>query len=183
VDLGLITDENGRREYFDNTVGIGFDTVVTIRSHKLPVLRGFAMYLTAVVQTILFNHDPMLMKVEVDGEKWEEEALMFTLCNGPREGGGFIIAPGARLEDGVLDYGLVKKCGRLKMFRLLPEFLKGTHTGFPEVKMGQGKAFSIRSDRPMYIHADGEIFTSFGSQLKGVKFEILPNALQVIRAL
>src|SRR5690606_27440178 len=36
VDIGLMTDEHGRREYFDNTLGIGFDAVVTIRSHKLP---------------------------------------------------------------------------------------------------------------------------------------------------
>ncbi len=34
VDIGLMTDEHGRREYFDNTLGIGFDAVVTIRSHK-----------------------------------------------------------------------------------------------------------------------------------------------------
>jgi hypothetical protein len=33
----------------------------------------------------------------------------------------------------------------------------------------------------MYIHADGEIFTSFGSNLKGLSFEVLPNALQVVR--
>ena len=58
VDVGLLTDENGRQEYFDNTVGIGFDAVVPIRSHKLPVVRGFLMYLTAVIQTILLNHDP-----------------------------------------------------------------------------------------------------------------------------
>src|SRR5512144_2322715 len=33
VDLGLMIDEHGKKEYFDNTLGIGFDTIVTIRSH------------------------------------------------------------------------------------------------------------------------------------------------------
>ena len=55
VDIGLMTDEHGRKEYFDNTLGIGFDAVVTIRSHKLPIVKGFLMYLTAVIQTILLN--------------------------------------------------------------------------------------------------------------------------------
>jgi YegS/Rv2252/BmrU family lipid kinase len=181
VDIIRMTDENGRVEYLDNTVGIGFDAVVTIRSHKLPVVRGFLMYLTAVIQTILLNHDPALMKIESDGELWQEEAMMLTLCNGPREGGGFIIAPDANMNDGIIDFALVKKCGRLMMFRLLPEFLKGTHIGFPQIKMGKCKTLSVRADRPLYIHADGEIFTSFGSNLKGLSFEILPKVIQVVK--
>ena len=67
VDLGLLTDDHGRREYFDNTLGIGFDTVVTIRSHRLRLLRGFLMYLTAVIQTIVLNHEPILMQIDSDG--------------------------------------------------------------------------------------------------------------------
>ena len=47
------------KEYFDNTLGIGFGAVVTIRSHKLPILRGFLMYLTAVIQTIILDHNPI----------------------------------------------------------------------------------------------------------------------------
>ena len=89
VDIGLMTDENGRSEFFDNTLGIGFDAVVTIRSHKLPIVKGFLMYLTAVIQTIILNHNPMTMNVETDTETWEDKVIMLTLCNGPREGGGF----------------------------------------------------------------------------------------------
>ena len=96
VDIGLMIDENGRREFFDNTIGIGFDAVVTIRSHRLPVVRGFLMYLTAVIQTILLNHHPVRLKVTGEGLDWEESALMFVLCNGAREGGGFVIAPARR---------------------------------------------------------------------------------------
>ncbi|GAB4481093.1 MAG: diacylglycerol kinase family lipid kinase [Anaerolineales bacterium] len=180
VDIGRMTDENGRVEYFDNTLGIGFDAVVTIRSHKLPVLRGFAMYLTAVIQTILLNHDPAHMRIQADENVWEEDAILFTLCNGPREGGGFVVAPRANNRDGLLDYMLVKKCSRAAMFRLLPEVMRGTHEQFPQVRFGQCKTFSLQADRPLYIHADGEIYTSFGSNLRGLHFEILPAALNVI---
>jgi YegS/Rv2252/BmrU family lipid kinase len=181
VDMIRMVDENGRVEYIDNTVGIGFDAVVTIRSHKLPIVRGFMMYLTAVIQTILLNHHPALMEIDSDSEKWQETALMFTLCNGAREGGGFIIAPNAKMTDGILDFALVRKCGRLTMFRLLPEFMRGTHMRFPQIKMGQCKTLSIHADRPMYIHADGEIFTSFGSNLRGLTFDVIPNGLRVVK--
>lgn len=181
VDIGLMTDENGRQEYFDNTVGIGFDAVVTIRSHKLPLLRGFLMYLTAVIQTIIFNHKPAKMTIQADEERIEQSNLMVTVCNGPREGGGFIIAPDAKNNDGILDYALVSKCSRPMMFRLIPEFMNGTHGRFDLVKLGTCKKFSLTSELPVYIHADGEIYTSFGSDLHKVDFEILPGALKVVK--
>jgi len=181
VDMALLTDENGRKEYFDNTIGIGFDAVVTIRSHKLPIVKGFLMYLTAVIQTIILNHNPAQMKIETDMEKIEIGALMVTLCNGPREGGGFIIAPEAKNDDGKLDYAIVTTVSRAMMFRLVPEFMNGTHPRFKQIRMGEFKKLTLTSDLPLYIHADGEIFTSFGSNLKKIDVEILPQALRVVK--
>ena len=180
IDIGLMTDEHGRKEYFDNTLGIGFDAVVTIRSHKLPIVKGFLMYLTAVIQTIILNHNPAKMQIVTESEKWEENVIMLTLCNGPREGGGFMLSPDSKNNDGKMEYLTVNKVSRGMMFRLVPEFMKGTHMRFKQVRMGEFKTFAITSDIPLYIHADGEIFTSFGSNLRKVNIEILPQALKVI---
>jgi len=181
LDLGLMTDEHGRKEYFDNTLGIGFGAMVTIRSHQLPLLRGFLMYLTSVIQTILLDHNPMKMQIEVDGKKMEESIIYLILCNGPREGGGFLIAPDAKIDDGLLDYVMITNVSRLKMFRIVPEVMKGTHGRFKEVTMNKCKKFTLTADRPLYIHADGEIFSGPGTDIRQVSFEILPNALKVIR--
>ena len=181
IDLGLLTDEDGRKEYFDNTLGLGFDAVVTIRSHKLPIVRGFLMYLTAVIQTIILNFDPMGLHVETESETWDLPTLMLTLCNGPREGGGFLVAPEARLDDGLLHYATIRKVSRPMMFRLIPEVMKGTHGRFKPVRMGTCRKMSMTSDRPIYIHADGEIYTGFGSNLRQLSIEVVPNALRVVR--
>jgi diacylglycerol kinase (ATP) len=181
VDIGLITDEHGRTEYFDNTLGIGFDAVVTIRSHKLPIVKGFLMYLTAVIQTIILNHNAAKMQIETDTKKWEQEVIMLTLCNGPREGGGFMLSPNSKNNDGKMEFLTVTKLSRATMFRLVPEFLKGTHMRFKQVQMGEFKTFSLTSDLPLYIHADGEIYTSFGSNLRKASVEILPKALKVVK--
>lgn len=181
MDLGLLVDEYGRKEYFDNSIGIGFDTIVTIHSHKLPLLRGVLMYFAAVIQTIILNHDPANMQMEIDGEKSTQENQMVVVCNGPREGGGFMIAPDAKPDDGFLNYTIIRKVGRAMMFRLLPEVMKGTHGKFPQVRQGGCKKFSLTSDKPLYIHTDGEVFTSFGSNVKRLTVEILPNALRVVK--
>jgi diacylglycerol kinase (ATP) len=181
VDLGLMIDEHGRREYFDNTLGIGFGAVVTIRSHKLPVLRGFLMYLTAVIQTIILDHNPMAMQIETDDQKWEQSVIYLVICNGPREGGGFLIAPEAKIDDGLFHYAMITNVSRAMMFRIVPEVMKGTHGRFKQVRMGTCKKFTLSADRPLYIHADGEIFTGPGTDLRKVSFEILPKALRVVR--
>ena len=67
------------------------------------------------------------------------------------------------------------------MFRLVPEVMKGTHGNFEPVTIGSCTRMSVKADRPMYIHADGEIYTGFGSNLRSVSFEVLPGALQVVR--
>jgi len=181
VDLGLMTDQNGRREYFDNTLGIGFGAVVTIRSHRLPVLRGFLMYLTSVIQTIVLDHNPIHMHIETDDEKWDQKVIYLVICNGPREGGGFLIAPEAKIDDGIFHYAMITDVSRAMMFRIVPEVMKGTHGRFKQVKMGTCKKFSLTANRPLYIHADGEIFTGPGTDLRNVSFEILPYALKVVK--
>jgi diacylglycerol kinase (ATP) len=181
VDLGLMTDEHGHKEYFDNTLGIGFGAVVTIRSHKLPVLRGFLMYLTAVIQTIILNHNAMAMQIETDDQKWEQSVIYLVICNGPREGGGFLIAPEAKIDDGLFHYAMITNVSRAMMFRIVPEVMKGTHGRFKQVRMGTCKKFTLSADRPLYIHADGEIFSGPGTDLHKVSFEILPKALRVVR--
>lgn len=181
VDLGLMTDVHGRREYFDNTLGIGFGAMVTIRSHQLPLLRGFIMYLTAVIQAILLDHNAMRMQIEVDGQKVDKSVIYLILCNGPREGGGFLVAPDAKIDDGLLDYAMITYVSRLKMFRIVPEVMKGTHGRFKEVTLGKCKKFTLTADRPLYIHADGEIFSGPGTDIRQVSFEILPNALRIVR--
>jgi YegS/Rv2252/BmrU family lipid kinase len=181
VDIGLMTDEHGRKEYFDNTLGIGFGAVVTIRSHQLPVVRGFLMYLTAVIQTIILNHNAMTMQIETDDQKWQQSVIYLVICNGPREGGGFLIAPEAKIDDGLFHYAMITNVSRAMMFRIVPEVMKGTHGRFKQVRMGTCKKFSLSADRPLYIHADGEVFTGPGTDLRKVSFEILPGALKLVR--
>ena len=181
VDLALMTDGNGRKEYFDNTLGVGFGAMVTIRSHRLPLLRGFLMYLPSVIQTIFIDHNPITMQIETDTETWEQKVIYLVLCNGPREGGGFLIAPDAKIDDGILHYAMITDVSRAMLFRILPEVMKGTHGKFKEVKMGTCKKFSLNANRPLYIHADGEIFSGLGTDVRKVSFEILPNALKVVR--
>jgi len=180
VDLGRLTDGSGRVEYWDNTLGIGFDATVTLYSYQITRLQGFSMYLWAVIQTILRNHDAPHMRIETDEGAFEENVLMFTTCNGPREGGGFQVAPEALMDDGWLNYAMIRHVSRAMMFRLIPEVMKGTHGRFHQVRLGKSRRIHLAIEHPVTIHADGEIFAGFTSTVTEVTIEILPAALRVI---
>ena len=134
-----------------------------------------------MIQAIIFDHNPIQMKIETDTEKWEQGVIYLILCNGPREGGGFVVAPDAKIDDGILHYALIRDVSRPMMFRIVPEVMQGTHGRFKEVKMGTCQKFSLTANRPLYIHTDGEIFTGPGTDLRKVNVEILANALKVVR--
>jgi YegS/Rv2252/BmrU family lipid kinase len=180
IDVGRVTDGSGRTEYWDNTLGIGFDATVTIYSYQITRLQGFSMYLWAVIQTILRNHTAPRMRIQTDQESIDDQVLMLTVCNGPREGGGFRVAPAAEPNDGWLDFAMIRKVSRLMMFRLIPEVMNGTHGRFRQVRLGRCRRMEIKVEQPVTIHTDGEIFAGFTSTVSQLTVEILPEALQVI---
>jgi YegS/Rv2252/BmrU family lipid kinase len=180
IDVGMFDVGHGKAEYFDNTFGIGFDASVTIRTGRLPFLRGFLMYFVAVLQTIAMNLDAPMMHISTDREAWDEKTIMLTLCNGPREGGGFLVAPGSDVSDGVLNYASVRNVSRLMMLRLIPEVMKGTHGRFKQVRLGELQRMQVKAEKGVMIHADGEVVCGFGSDVRDVAVEIIPDALEVM---
>ena len=182
LDVGSVCDENGRLEYFNNTIGMGFDSLVNMHTRKITAIHGFMMYFVALMRTIFRNFDAIEMHVETDQEAWDLTALMLALGNGPREGGGFIITPDAKVDDGLLNYVTIRKISRLMMLRLVPEVMKGTHGRFKQVRMGTCRRMTVTSKQPLYVHCDGEIYAGFGSDVRNLTIQILPNSVQFLKA-
>ena len=180
IDLGMFDIGLGKREYFNNTFGLGFDATVTIYTHRLTYLRGFLMYLVAVLRTIALKLDAPMMHISTDDESWNEETIMMVVCNGPREGGGFLVAPDSDSSDGYLNYASVCRVSRLMMLRLIPEVMKGTHGRFSQVRLGKLQRIQIQSEKPIAIHADGEVLADFGSDIRNVTVEVVPSAIAIM---
>lgn len=180
VDIGLLQDGAGGAVFWDNTVGIGFDATVTYYTYQITRLKGFSMYLWAVLQTIMRHNTAPMMHVRTDNQEFETAALMLVACNGPREGGGFMVAPEARPDDDTFDFAMIEQVSKLTMFRLVPEVMKGTHSRFKSVRMGRFRTMDIRLSQAVPIHTDGEMYVGFHSEVTELHLELLPGALQVI---
>lgn len=181
VDIGLIADGDGRSEYWDNSVGMLFDAAVNIQSRRITRIHGFAMYLTATVRSIIENYDPTHLKMTIDGAEVERDLLMFTLGNGPREGGGFMTTPEAKNDDGVLDYLMITPISRPMMFRLLPEVMKAAHARFGCVTLGRFRTLTLEAGRAVPVHLDGELWAPYEVDVRKLTVSIVPGAVRLIR--
>lgn len=171
IDLGRF---EGR--WFANSLGLGFEAQVTIESRKIRRLRGFAIYLWAVAKALRRLHCPYLV-IRADAASFEGRRLLVCVGNGARVGGGFLLTPDARPDDGLLDVCIVDAMGPLDILRLLPRSLDGTHVTNPAVTMLRTRTLSISSSDGFPFHADGEVVDVRRHHLA---IELAPAALPVI---
>ena len=179
VDLGEV---NGVP--FANAFGSGFDAEVARRVVAAPPLfKGLGRYLYGVVGSLwdLRLADLVLDIMHPDGGRSEHvgRSLLVSAQNGPRAGGSFLFAPGARVDDGVLDVVVAGRFGRLGTLAILGRVAKGEHEGHPQVARYAATALTVRWAIPTPAHAEGEILPT--AAVYGVR--ILPATLRVMAPL
>ncbi|MFW6116124.1 MAG: diacylglycerol/lipid kinase family protein [bacterium] len=176
IDIGRVTVAGQHSRYFGNVVGVGFDGAVLIETLKIKRLRGLALYLLAVLKTIFLNFEAPMTTVTYDGQEMALPAMLVSVTNGPREGGGFFIAPEAKPDDGLFDVCIAHEVDRLTILRLLPHFLKGTHVDLDPITMVQARQVTISSPEGLVAHVDGEVLCT---DAPWIRCEILPGVLDV----
>jgi diacylglycerol kinase (ATP) len=151
VDLGSL---NGA--VFCTVAAVGFDAEVTRH-----VMRGGGRtagrhaYLLGALQ-LLFRYPAPELRFEGDFGVRAGRYLLGAIANTARYGAGFRIAPGARVDDGLLDCVLVSDLPRWRALRLIPSIFRGAHLGRPEVEVVRTRELRVTSEGPCALAADGE---------------------------
>jgi len=179
IDVGRVTEGDAvEGRYFGNGVGIGFDAVVGFVAQKLKRLHGFAAYLVAALKTIFVYFQAPHVRIEYSGQSTGLRALMVSIMNGRRMGGGFMMAPDAEPDDGKLDLCIAEQVSRLGIFALIPRFMKGTQATRPSITTGRTDRVCVTAiEGTLPAHADGETLCEAGSKLV---VEILPRQIEVL---
>jgi YegS/Rv2252/BmrU family lipid kinase len=163
---------------FGNGVGIGFDAVVGFESVKLAPLSGFASYLVAALRTILLYFHAPTVRIELDDETIVQPALMVSIMNGRRMGGGFMMAPQSNPEDGKFDICIAGEVSRLEILKIIPRFLKGTQAGHPAIQFRTSRHVKVTAlNGWLPAHADGE---TMATKADCLEMEVLPGAVDLL---
>jgi YegS/Rv2252/BmrU family lipid kinase len=178
IDLGQITDETGRTEYFHNHLGGGFEAATAIESRKIQRLRGLLLYIVAVLRVIPKYTTAPKVTIQYNGASISGPMLLASAANGGRSGGGFKMAPEAQPDDGHLDLVLADSPNPAVTLWLLPHFLRGTHVSQRRfVRIHRTPDFTLEAPGGLPVHLDGEIFRA---DARRIAVRLLPKRLQVI---
>ena len=186
IDIGTIScstegtpdpeSGNSSPRLFVNGVGVGFDAAVAVRTQQIRHLRGVALYLMAVFQTLGKYRAPEF-DVHIDTFHRISRNLLMAIGNGRCAGGGFYLTPDATIDDGLLDVCIVDNIPVRRLLQLLPMAMKGKHKGQPEATFVRGTHVDIKASHPVFVHADGEIV---GHGVTRILISLLPQALPLL---
>ena len=141
-------------------------------------LRGFLGYFIATLKTVFLYYRAPLVRIETDEETKTQASLMVSVMNGRRLGGGFMMAPHAEIDDGLLDLCIADQVSRARIFTLIPYFMKGTQASQKEIKTGRTKRIVVTAvEGVLPAHADGETLCTEGQELS---IELLPRQIEVL---
>jgi YegS/Rv2252/BmrU family lipid kinase len=150
-DLGKCNDD-----YFVNGVGIGFDGRVVERMiSKGSTKKSHLDYLITVVKT-LTGYREKNIQYSIDNENFSHRLLLLTISNGTTFGGGFVINPFAKTDDGLLDICTIDAISVLGRFRHLPKLKDGSHSTLSIANFHQAKSIKVKENSELAAHMDGE---------------------------
>jgi YegS/Rv2252/BmrU family lipid kinase len=162
--------------YFANGVGIGLDAQVAMEANAIRWLRGDAVYVAALLRTLLFRHSTPRVHIRHDHGELEHTITMVAAANGRCYGGTFNVAPHARLDDGQLQLLVADGRSRTAILGLVPAVMRGRHEDKAGVTMVSTRRVVVDSDAGLPVHADGEIIYREAHHLE---IEVLPSALKL----
>jgi YegS/Rv2252/BmrU family lipid kinase len=179
IDVGhVVGGRYPEGRYFGNGVGIGFDAVVGFEALKLKRLSGFPSYIVAALKTIFLYYQAPLVELAYDEGTLTLPALLVSVMNGRRMGGGFYMAPQGQPDDGQFDLCIAREVSRPGIFRLIPHFMRGTQHTQKEIRMHQTRRIVITAQQgTLPAHADGETLCVEGQRLA---LELLPRQIEII---
>jgi len=154
IDVGMFKCPDGEY-YFINLLGTGFVADVAHRAVKYKAL-GPLSYIIGVFEELVHLRSTA-MDMVIDGQTMQRDYIFAEICNSTKTGGNMIMAPAARIDDGMLDVILLKKISRIGLLKIFPTIFKGTHVHDPHVETFRGKHIEVRPQKTQRLNADGEV--------------------------
>lgn len=140
--------------WFFGTASAGFDALCNQRANQMSWPKGQRRYDIAMVLE-LAKFKPIHYEATIDGEHRSFDAMLCAVANGPAFGGGMMIAPDAKVDDGYLDLFIVHAMSRLGLLKVFPKVYTGGHVTHPAVEFVRAKSVKLSSGN-MPVYSDGE---------------------------
>ena len=148
IDLGLVDGE-----WFGAILSTGFDSIVNEKANTMQWPKGPMKY-NAAIAIELPRFKPRHYEITLDDRTISTEAMLIAVANGRSYGGGMLVCPNAKLNDGLFDVMVLHPVSKIEFMKVFPRVFEGTHVSHPAVEIVRSKNVTIESKAVAY--ADGE---------------------------
>jgi YegS/Rv2252/BmrU family lipid kinase len=169
LDLGQV----GARTFI-GIASCGFDSDANRIANQTRLVRGNLVYVYGALRALM-AWKPATFTLELDGRSRTATGYTVALANSKAYGGGMFMAPGASLQDGLLDVVIVGSTPKLRFLRLLPTVFKGAHVRQDNVEVLRCRSARVSASRPFTLYADGDPIAELP-----VTVSVLPEAVRAI---
>lgn len=176
VDVGHVEVGSGQSMFFPNNSALAMEPLANMHTRRVKHLTGTPRYVVGVIRA-LFQLKAWEMQIEWEGGSYSGKSLLLSVCNGPRTGSTFMMAPGAQVDDGLFDVVLADDMPMSKVLRVLPRMLNGSHLAHPKVSHFQTSWLKIQCSPGSPVHADGEMLSD---SAENITYTIHPGKLTLI---
>jgi len=171
IDVGRVNSRS-----FINVASGGFGAEITATTpvDMKKMLGGGAYTIMGLIKA--FNLKPYQGRLLVPGEEPREGAmLLMAVGNNRLAGGGFEVAPKAKLDDGLLDLAIVLHPSQPQFGRLPAELREIDNPENEFIYYRQLPEFELDSEQAVHFNLDGEPIRE-----RHLQFSVLPKHLGVV---
>jgi diacylglycerol kinase (ATP) len=178
VDVVQVRDATGRYSIYLGGGGLGLDAeAARYASGRFLKWPGRLRYIASAI-VALQKFSGAQIEIEFPNSSLpgiKETVLLAAVLNTPSYGGGLRLAPGALLDDGMLEVALLGMLGAWEVAALLPRLLMTGELKTKKVARFRAPRVRLAATSGMWFHGDGELLGP-----SPVEIEVMPKKLRML---
>jgi YegS/Rv2252/BmrU family lipid kinase len=178
IDAGRVRyrtwDGRDAVRWFGNVGTVGMSGAVAQRANGMSKALGGRVTFFYALTRVFLTWQNTEVTVSLDGAERSGRMHDVIVANGPWHGGGMMLAPDAKPDDGLFDVVLIGDVSKADFLTTAPKIYKGRHVTHPKVEILRSAYANVDAPERLPIEVEGEQVGTTPAA-----FEIVPGALRV----
>jgi YegS/Rv2252/BmrU family lipid kinase len=175
IDVGrVITPDKPRGVYFLETAGVGLSALAAPMGQDGEKGR-WAQLIELLGKALTFKAANITVTCD-DGKVMQAQTQVVTVSNAPLFGKNMLIAPDAKMDDGLLDVALYDDMGKVDLERHFMAIADGKRADDPQVSFQRVRRVRVVADAPLAANADLHVL----AEQQTWEIEVQPRTLAVV---
>ena len=169
IDVGHCSTKDNNF-YFVNILGFGFVGDVNKTAQNFKYFGNFAYTIGVFYQIIFLKSFNLIM--HINGRTIERENTFVEISNTRYTGTSFLMAPRAKIDDGLLNITLLNKITRRGILKIFPTIFNGSHIEQKEVETFTADQIRLETRPSKVLTPDGELMASTPIEVRCLKQDL-----------